>query len=47
MTKMSKMVYLYFCSVDRKEYLETFEFLNKLAENLQANLKKAGLYAGY
>jgi len=30
-------------NVDRKEYLETFEFLNKLAENLTANLQKARL----
>ncbi|ODN00161.1 Isocitrate dehydrogenase [NADP] cytoplasmic [Orchesella cincta] len=30
-------------NVDRKEYMETFEFLSKLAENLKINLQKAGL----
>lgn len=30
-------------AVDRKDYMETFEFLNKLAEDLTANLKKASL----
>jgi len=30
-------------NVDRKEYLETFEFLNKLADNLKINLQKARL----
>jgi len=29
--------------VDRKDYMETFEFLKKVADNLSANLKKAGL----
>jgi len=28
-------------SVNRSEYLETFEFLDKLAENLAKNLKQA------
>jgi len=28
-------------NVDRKEYMETFEFLDKLAENLKANLQTA------
>ncbi|CAL8126776.1 unnamed protein product [Orchesella dallaii] len=30
-------------NVDRKEYMETFEFLTKLGENLKINLQKAGL----
>lgn len=30
-------------NVDRKEYMDTFEFLNKLAENLNINLKSAKL----
>jgi isocitrate dehydrogenase len=30
-------------NVDRKEYMETFEFLSKIAENLKINLQKANL----
>jgi isocitrate dehydrogenase len=30
-------------NVDRKEYMETFEFLTKLGDNLKINLLKAGL----
>lgn len=30
-------------SVARSEYMETFEFLSKVAENLKVNLQQAGL----
>ncbi len=33
-------------NVDRKDYMETFEFLSKLASDLKVNLKAAGLSLG-